>query len=582
MKRLILGLVPLLVGWQNPSAAATYFIDFVGGDDYAIGTSPSMPWKHGPGDPKALGRSGAAKLWPGDTVRFRGGVVYRGSIKASFDGSPGNPITYTGLGFGNGHAIFDGADAVTAITPCPSAKMCDDARDWEGLSVVTFRPPPTRFIKLYGAPNTVLVEAQTPQAKDGFFADDIADFATSPLADKAMIEKGRLRSPAMVRALAGRSKGSLVIWVYGTEIVRRPIVGIDGDYLLFVPDGIRLWPDRDGRYALLGDVNAISAPGQYVVTSPGVAIVRVPQGATLQVGNGRGGFELRGRQHLAIRGFVFRHQTAANYNEGVSISRTGPKGSGLLIDGNLFQDQALLDGKGVMTLAGIDGVIVTNNIISNIEHGSGVRAGGVNTSNILIAHNRFATLGRTGVAMLGVANSKIANNVFTNLRGIHGNGISLYLSNRRAEVVDNRIEATTRPMTFSGEANLRAVPNSNSVPPGNNDFLIERNIFVTPVPHSAALISWGANTRSVTIKNNVLIGPITGFLANGSDSGIVYTENYSSGYSVYREPDSDWTIARNRKAGPILQISKLRPRDVPALCKAAAVSVGQTLGGFAC
>jgi Right handed beta helix region len=93
------------------SGGPTYYVDFGAGLDTNPGTSPSSPWKHVPGDPAGSGVPANTTLQPGDTVVFKGGVVYDGTIVLPWSGLPGLPITYDGNSagkFGTGRAIIDG------------------------------------------------------------------------------------------------------------------------------------------------------------------------------------------------------------------------------------------------------------------------------------------------------------------------------------------------------------------------------------------------------------------------------------------------------------------------------------------
>jgi len=93
------------------AGGATYYVNFQSGSDQAAGTSPSAPWAHAPGDPRASGVAASTTLHPGDTVLFKGGVVYGGTIPVPWSGLPGRPITYDGNSagtFGAGNAIVDG------------------------------------------------------------------------------------------------------------------------------------------------------------------------------------------------------------------------------------------------------------------------------------------------------------------------------------------------------------------------------------------------------------------------------------------------------------------------------------------
>lgn len=574
LTRVALPLVLLLAGCQSPGAAAVYYVDFSNGSDDASGTTPTAPWQHAPGDPAARSVAAGTRLTAGDTVRFKGGVAYRGSIRARFDGEPGRPITYTGADYGTGAAIIEGADPVSTIAPCPSAAACGGAPTWQKLSIVTFTPPATNFIKFYDS-DGILHESQWPAPADPFFSDEIGSFAVSPLADKAGIETGRLAAAKLAKLLGGVPSGTLQIWVFGNLVVRRPVTGVEGDVLRFSPDGIRLYADRPGRYALTGAAAAIAVPGQYAVAGPGRAIVWTRPGGDLMVGNGRGGFDLNGRSNVTIAGFVFRHQTAANdgRTEGAAITRAGQPGTGLVIDSNRFEDSSLWDGKGVITLSGIDNAIISNNRISRIERGSGLRVG-LNTSRIAVTDNSIDRVGRTGIAFLGANDSRISGNVITNLRGVHGNGISLYLNNRHIAVADNRILETDRPMTFRGDA--------RTAPPGDHYFTIERNVFIATDTAQAALTSWGANTRGVTIRNNVLVAPRGGLLTNVGDTGVSITGNYLSGIIFNQGQGAGWTVADNRTAGNDLRFVAGDAKNAVGMCRNAAVPAGTTLGGITC
>ena len=50
--------------------AATYYVDFDGGDDSNAGTSTGTAWKHSPGDVNATSMADSTSLVAGDTVVF--------------------------------------------------------------------------------------------------------------------------------------------------------------------------------------------------------------------------------------------------------------------------------------------------------------------------------------------------------------------------------------------------------------------------------------------------------------------------------------------------------------------------------
>ena len=94
-----------------PAAAATYYVDFAAGSDHNRGTTAKLAWQHCPGDANALDYPGGTGLAPGDTVFFKGGVRYLGTIDLNWSGTLAKPILYDGNStdsFGRGRAVLDG------------------------------------------------------------------------------------------------------------------------------------------------------------------------------------------------------------------------------------------------------------------------------------------------------------------------------------------------------------------------------------------------------------------------------------------------------------------------------------------
>lgn len=557
------------------AAGTTFYVHYIAGNDLADGTTPDAPWKHAPGDPEATGRPLTAVLQAGDFVRFAGGVPYRGSVIARFSGTPGNPITYSGAGYGGSAAIFEGATPVTSITPCISAADCDDAPAWYKLSKVAFPQPTTNFVKFYDN-DGLLYESQTPKPLDRFFSDSIEQFSYSPVSERANIEAGRLKAPELVALLAGHTLGQLLIWTAGNLVRNFDVTGIDGDYVLFNPDGLVIYGDRPGRYAHVNAPKTISGGGQYAVTGPGKAIVWARPAGGLRVGTGKFALRLDKQSNITVTGFIFRNHTTAADDKccGGTVMASSTTSSNLTIDNNRFEHSALADGKGVIMFSGQSNMKITNNKIYRIEHGSGIRAGADNY-NLTVTNNSFDMLGRTAIAFLGVSDGVISDNVIINLHGVHGNGISLYLNNRRIKVINNRIIVTDRPMTFHGD--------KHTVAQGDHNFLIERNIMISHnVDGSAGLISYGANTRGVTIRNNVLIGPKSGLHLNGSDTGVSANDNFVSKIAYYPVQGVGWTIADNVVAANTVSFIANDPVNDAMLCTGAKVPAKVRLGRILC
>jgi hypothetical protein len=101
----------VLLAFAAPVAfSAQYYVDFQGGSDTNPGTSIAQPWKHCPGDTGATAVVASKQLAAGDTVNFKGGVVYVGTLNVNWSGTQPAPVTYEGspAGWGSGKAIIDG------------------------------------------------------------------------------------------------------------------------------------------------------------------------------------------------------------------------------------------------------------------------------------------------------------------------------------------------------------------------------------------------------------------------------------------------------------------------------------------
>lgn len=116
--------------------AATYYVDFDGGKDDAAGTSPAEAWKRCPGDPAATGNAKAQKLAAGDTVIFKGGVIYYGQVSVETSGETGKPIVFDGNTagtFGAGRAVIDGSAPVTGWKRVASADEVQGNPKWRDI-----------------------------------------------------------------------------------------------------------------------------------------------------------------------------------------------------------------------------------------------------------------------------------------------------------------------------------------------------------------------------------------------------------------------------------------------------------------
>jgi len=519
-------------------SGTVYYVDFANGNDANSGTSASKPWKRVPGDSEATGIPASAVLKGGDTVRFKGGVSYRGALRLKFSGTAEEPIVFTGTGYGVGSAIFDGADAVTSSVPCPSQSACGGASNWSSLRLVKYTEPTgTGYRKLFDEAGA-LFEAKAPVASDPFWGDNISEMAVLPVAQASALRTGRLENAELAAAATGQQNTRLLLWESGNVVNEYKILSISGSTILFDATGLTPYTDRDSRGAIIGSLKAITKPGLYAILSPGTAIVypRNNGGTEFFIGSGRFAFNMNGQSNIVIGGFEFLRGTADSkeWYRGVAIANHASNVvKNLVVERNRFAHAALKTGRGIIHLGTSDGVTIRDNSLSDIEFGSGMRLFG---RNFTVERNRLQRIGRTGIYMGGMINGTVRSNILADLRGVHGNAMSFYLANTNIQVTNNCVFGSTRPLTWHG---------NKSVPMVNNLQFIGNILISTPTgAHASA--SWGAFTGGVTYRNNLAIGGKYGVLLNAKDTNVTVTQNRMRAIVFNGGQPAAWTVTNNQ------------------------------------
>lgn len=86
------------MGMSASAASTSYYVDSVSGSDGNSGTSPSTPWK-------TLGAVSGRTFGAGDTINFKRGSSWTGSLSIKGSGAAGNPITLKAYGTGDSPVI---------------------------------------------------------------------------------------------------------------------------------------------------------------------------------------------------------------------------------------------------------------------------------------------------------------------------------------------------------------------------------------------------------------------------------------------------------------------------------------------
>lgn len=514
-KRLLFALAVLATALNSPlgmgmaqSPPRQYFVDYTNGNDANNGRAPQQAWKHAPGDPQASGQPRAVRLGPGDRVIFAAGVVYRGTIDVTSSGTPEAPIVFEGAD--GKPAVISGAERLAA-EPCAGNEACAGAPAGAVLLKIGREAALAGTIFDEAGP---LRLAQSPNPKLVQYPDEPTEFysiATSRIAT------GQVPLPGPVADCLADCPMEIALWVQSNVVVTRPIKSVSNGIATFDPQGLKFYTDRDTRYALRGFREFLDEPGEFLSVGYGLVIVLPrPGGQCCEIAAGRGGFTLRRSSWVTIRNLEFRHMADGNiFGKGIGIFGNTPGIAGITITGNRLRDFDLRSGTGAINLRGVNDLTISKNAISAIQRGSGIRMAGP-SDRTLISDNRISQIGRTAIYVSVANDVEVTGNVISDIRGVHGNGLTAYLGNQRVAFRRNTVVDAKQPATFHGSGPLNLTP---------HNLIFEQNVLITTPDSLGSLISWGQQTRNVIIRENILLGARFGLRMSRADFDVKALRN---------------------------------------------------------
>lgn len=541
--------VALLAACHGDNAEAdggqgrTFYVNFDAGNDRADGRTAATAWRHAPGDPQAAGAPAATVLGPGDTVLLAPNVRYRGALQLNTSGAPGKPILI-GSAPGQGQAIIDGSDPAVFM-PCPDQAACGGVENWRSLSRIEFKAPAPAGAQLFTNAGPLSI-AQFPDPRNAFYPDEIDDFLK---VDGRDLEDGRVPLPAgLAAALNSPGEREVALWVFGNQVRHRSLNGIDRNAALFSPSGLKFYQDRPSRIALIAHPALISQDGEYAfVEGRRAAIAYLPAGTTdISIASGRGGVDLGGQSFIQIRNLAFENMAddGSSVGSGQAVRSVGKASRDIKIAGSTFRNFHMELGQGPITIQNADTVDISRNHIDGVRIGSGMRIS--RSNNVSVKENEISRVGRTGIMILSTSNTEVSYNRLVDLKGVHGNGISIYLDSQNVAVNNNTVLDATRPLTIKGEDDSQA-PNTVTV---------RNNIFIGTPDSQAAISSWG-DMKSAEIQGNIAMGGKVGYLPSPKDTGVSVRNNVLS------------ALPRNPVAGTEIPASENAVVDFQVLDKAA-------------
>ncbi|NLF32925.1 MAG: hypothetical protein GX591_18820 [Planctomycetes bacterium] len=513
----------VIVTVHHPLGFNTYYVDFDGGSDADSGLSPLAAWKHCPGDPNAAGTPANTALYYGDTVVFKGGVVYRGQITCHRSGQAGRPIVYDGNTagtFGQGRAVIDGSTSLTEWTPCSGPEDADGNPHWAEIHWTCVPAGTTAFNQAYFEEDGLLHPAQDPNIADPFYHDNVSEFLThDACTDTSITDADYFTDPD-----PATWDGSTYMYIHGgnNAVIRRRVTGYDpaGRTIFFEPLGEPFYT----TYAMVNALKILDTPGEFVIREDQTDASGRPRMYLWSLTPGTAGkdisvtvrdccFDLGAASHVTIRGFELRKTGAAD----AAVTNTMNVGcTGLTIADNIVINHA---GSGIGLDDVTDSVIEGNEVRFN-------KGRGIIIAEALYSSVRNNTLqknGGTAIDYYWSHHSDITGNIVFDNEGGHANGITVYLDSSDILIFGNRVWGGNIACTVGDCANMT----------------IACNVLVGGQDANYAFADW-RNQNGLYLYNNVIRG---GTSISSTSTNVVARNNIMDGSPVqYRGGVSEYNI----------------------------------------
>lgn len=443
--------------------AAQYYVDYDGGNNASAGTAVGTAWKHCPGDTNATGTAASTTLAAGDTVNFKGGVRYLGKIVISQSGTSGSPITFEGspAGFGTGRAIIDGSAAFTNTwTQATTTNEVGGNANFANIWYANAMPGQTNHWNTVIVSNQFLPFAQDFTPSQPIYYDDVHNGWTN-ITTSGNVTTNFIKDTAYLTQPDGYWHDCWVaIFVSGNAVVYYPITNYfssTNTIRFAVSPSISFYGTT--KYSLINNMRSIDYAGEYAVVTNRMFMWPLgnvnPNTQSIRVAGTGNAFIIGSRQFITIQNFESQgFWGAPNQSYSASfVTQTGstPYYEGIkLLNNDLHFFRDMSQGP-VINLQYNTNATIWGNTISQCIRSRGMIVQGWTTT---VSSNIVDRVGGTGIYCSGVGSSAINSNYVFGIRGVHGNGISIYQGSTNTEIGYNIVAQCGQPITFEYSGNL--------------------------------------------------------------------------------------------------------------------------------
>lgn len=495
--------------------SATYYVDFDGGNNSSAGTSTGAAWKHCPGDANATGTAASTTPSAGDTIYFKGGVRYKGSVTVNWSGSSGSPIVLDGspAGWGTGRAIMDGTvDFTNSWTQCTSTNDVGGNTNFANIWYANANGGQTYFWQTVIVSNQFLPFAQDFVPTEPIWFDDVHNGWTN-ITTSGNVTTNFIKDSTYLTQPAGYWDGCWVgVFVDGNGTRFAAITNYfpaTNTIRFALPPSVSFYATT--KYSMLNNMRSITYEGQYALVTNRMYYWPLgggnPNSQTVRVASLGNAFVLSNEQHVRMQGFQvegYYSHVEAGYGASAVTLTSGTRNDGIRFTDNLVQFMRSMDRGPVINLQGTTNLVVVNNTLRQSLRNRGMIIQG---HDVTVSSNLLDRIGSTGIYCAGVGsfgavNTFINSNRVTGLKGVHGNGISLYQGSTNAVCAYNYIDECYSPLTYEEGGNITFHHNLIDISLGSLD-------------------EWGGMAGYVHWLDNTIVGVYSGggFNVRWWDSG---------------------------------------------------------------
>jgi len=488
---------------------AVYYVDYDNGNNKNNGISIESPLKNYPGDPNTTKNHSNIKLKPGDKVIFKGGVKYKGTVYIKISGTSFSPIVFDGNSkgdFGKGNAIIDGSNMILDVYKCKHPVRNE-------IIACTKKIKKNAGLNIFWG-NKRLNESNSLNISDVYLQDYLKDFKSinyKPEADNYL----KLTDEKFEEILSSWKNASLVIWGNGNQIYRRNIIRIDklDKKIFFEPVNF----NKKSKYIIVNTAMSLDRRGEYYFDKNNNVLYMMPYSdnfSELSYAVRHVGIDIFAN-NIAVKGFIIEKFGSSDLGRtGIGVKIYGKNKltplQNVVIDQNIIRNHNAIDKSGVVTILYGDNIQIINNKIMKSSPNRGVLA--MNSNNIITKNNLIEDITGTGIAYFRVNNSAIEDNEIYNIRGVHANGISIYLGSNNNYVFDNCIAKGLSAFTTNEASKTLVAANifhsekdNYTVADwgGSNDLQFYNNLVINPYSKSLYI---SKKSTGIKVVNSILDG----------------------------------------------------------------------------